>query len=106
MKDNIKLKIVDGYNNMLEEDVPHSIYSKDEVIAYLEDMAMKGWLLKSAVGNTFYFCEIEPCKIRYDIILGDKNKKEFTCRNTKSKLARLGRRNAIDSSISLSLHSE
>ena len=69
MDEKIKLKIVDRYNRRKIENKNYSIYSKEDTIKYLEDMALNGWLLEKVLGHTYYFREIEPCKIRYDMVV-------------------------------------
>ena len=69
MEKNIELKIVNNINKVIKKKRVSSFYSKKATIEYLEDMARKGWLLDKVRGRNFYFREIEPCKIRYDMVI-------------------------------------
>lgn len=53
-------------------------YEYNSIREYLEEMALKGWLLKSIMGYSFKFTKTEPKKLKYLVEPIDKNSSSET----------------------------
>ncbi|WP_283695164.1 DUF2812 domain-containing protein [Clostridium perfringens] len=53
-------------------------YEYNSIREYLEEMALKGWLLKSIMGYSFKFIKTEPKKLKYLVEPIDKNSSSET----------------------------
>lgn len=59
-------------DGLIEIKFKSTVFSLDEIKAFLEEQAAKGYMLVKTVGKAYYFRKTDPCNIKFTLEIFNK----------------------------------